>query len=158
MVSLDNKKSDDTSLIIPAGKIIFNEGQKSKYLYLLKRGDVRLIKNHGGKYLTILKNMSSPGILNEISVLTQRPTEFLALAHSEVELILIDQSNITTVLAKSPDWIGAMMSTLCERLKATEDMIAEHNLNNSFMDQSLTLKKEEEARYFKAIEEFKPTH
>lgn len=148
------EKKEEKPLDFTSGSIIFAQGRPSKYLYLLKKGEVRLIKNDNGK-LSVIKNCTAPDILNEVSVLTKKPLEYSAICRSEVEIVLVDQKNIMSVLGAGPTWIPEILATLCERLASTEEMILEHNLLSTLDDKDLKLSKEEESRFLNALENFK---
>ena len=153
MNNLPLGKSLDSPIGFKAGTVIFSKGESSKYLYLLKTGVVSLLSENGTK-LVVIKNCKEKDILNEVSVLTNKPVGFSAIAKTDIELVLIDQKDILAVLKNGPTWIPEMFETLCERLKSTEEMILEHNLLAGEKDPSLVLTKEDEKKYIKLLSEY----
>ena len=145
-------KGVDAPVLYKAGTIIFAQGRPSKYLYLVKRGEVRLVKFKGNS-LTCIELCSEKEILNEVAILTNKPNELTAIAKTDVELVLVDQKDILSVIKNSPTWIPEIFETLCERLKHTQEMIEEHNLAAE-KDPRLLLNKDEEKKYLQALADF----
>jgi CRP-like cAMP-binding protein len=144
------KVTTDSPLMYKAGSVIFGQGQNSKYLYLLKKGQVRLLKVNGQK-LSIIQVCNEQDILNEVSVLTNQPTEYAAIAKSDVELVIVDHKDVQAIMKSGPEWIPEIFETLCERLKHTQDFIEEHQLLSGEKDPNFVLSKEDERKYFQAI-------
>lgn len=154
MINLPSGRSTDTPIEFRAGTVIFIEGEVSKYLYILKKGQMRLLKTNG-QHLTVIKICNEKEILNEVSVLTSKPTEFTAIAKTNVELVLVEQKDILSVIKSGPTWIPEIFNTLCERLITTLEIIEEHNLMAGERNLDMVLSKEEEAIYLNALSEYK---
>jgi len=152
MSNLSAGKGTDAPILFKAGTVIFAQGKTSKYLYLVKKGEVRLLKSKGYG-LNVIQVCGEREILNEVAVLTSKPNDLTAIAKTDVELVLVDQKEILSVIKNSPKWIPDIFETLCERLKLTQDMINEHNLDQE-KDPRLLLSKEDEARYLTALNNF----
>jgi CRP-like cAMP-binding protein len=93
-------------------------------------------------------------VLNEVSVLSNKPTEFAAVAKTDVELVLVEQKDILAVVNSGPSWISNIFKTLCERLIATNEIIVEHNLKSGSQDPETILSNEEELFHSKALREY----
>ncbi len=140
-------------VVYKAGAVIFAQGKSSKHLYLVKSGKVRLIK-FSGQRLNAFELCEAGSILNEVSVLMNEPNQFAAIAKTDAELLLVEQKDISSVIKGSPSWIPDIFKTLCERLKATQEMIEEHNLLAGEKDPSLIISKEDEKKYIEALAAF----
>jgi CRP/FNR family cyclic AMP-dependent transcriptional regulator len=145
-------KGADAPIIFKAGTVIFAQGKISKYLYLIKHGEVRLV-NFKGNSITAIQICGEREILNEVAVLTGKPNELTAIAKTDVELVLVDQKDVMEVINNSPSWIPEIFETLCERLKHTQEMIEEHNLAAE-RDPRLMLTKDEEKKCIQALAEY----
>lgn len=145
----------ENPITVKEGTVLFSQGENSRYLYLVKKGKVILLKN-SGHHLNIIKVCGEKEILNEVSVISNKPSEFAAIAKTEVELVLVEQKDILSVIKNSPSWVPEIFETLCERLKSTEDIINEHNLNAAGEKSAdLIMTKEEEKKYINALAEHK---
>lgn len=152
MSNLSTGKGTDAPILFKAGTVIFAQGKPSKYLYLVKKGEVRLLKNKGHG-LDVIQVCGEKEILNEVSVLTNKPNDLTAIAKTDVELVLVEQKEILSVINNSPKWIPDLFETLCERLKLTQDMIIEHSLDQE-KNPRLLLSKEDEGKYLLALDNF----
>lgn len=154
MKGLSSDKAE-APVIVRAGTVLFAQGEHSRYLYLVKRGKVVLLKNNGS-HLNIIKVCGEKEILNEVSVLTKQPNEFAAIARTETELVLVEQKDILSVIKNSSDWVPEIFQTLCERLKSTEEIIHEHSLvDTGEKSADMILSKEDEKKYISALAEHK---
>jgi CRP/FNR family cyclic AMP-dependent transcriptional regulator len=150
MVNLPLGKGTDAPISFKAGTVLFHEGEQSKFLYLVKKGEVRLLKASGQK-LNVINICKEKNILNEVSVLTNKPVEYAAIAKTDVELVLVEQKDINTVIKNGPEWVSEMFETLCERLSHTLEMIQEHNLMAGEKNASFVLTKDEEKKYLELL-------
>ncbi len=137
----------------PAGTVIFKQGKASKHLFLLKKGEVRLIKDNGQRLL-VMRVCRSEEILNEVEVLTNKSAEYSAIALTEVELVKVDAGDVRQVLKLGPSWIKDLLDTLCERLNHTEELIIEHGLQSTDTDKEFIISKQEQEKYREALEKF----
>ena len=152
MSNLSANNSLDVPVLFKAGAVIYVQGKMSKYLYLVKKGEVRLLKANGYG-LNLIQICYEKEILNEVPILTGKVNDVTAIAKTDVELVLVDQKEILSIINNSPKWIPDIFQTLCERLKHTQDMINEHNLDQE-KDPRLLLSKEDEAKYLTALNNF----
>ena len=152
MSNISANKGVDAPIHFKAGTVIFAQGTKPKYLYLVKKGEVRLIKAKG-QNLSAIELCGEKQILNEVAILTNAPSEFAAIAKTDVELVLVEQKDILSVIKNSPKWVPEIFETLCERLKHTQEMIEEHNLASE-KDPRLVISKDDEKKYLQALLDF----
>lgn len=149
MNSIFETKRIDVPVMFKAGTVIFKQGSHSRYLYLVKKGEVILVKAKGQK-LSAIDICEVKDILNEVAVLTGKPNDLTAIAKTDVELVLIDQKDVLDAINSSPSWVPDIFQTLCERLKSTQEMIEEHNLAGD-KDARLLINREDELKYLNAI-------
>ena len=145
-------KSTELPLRFKEGAIIFAQGKMSKFLYLVKSGEVILVKFKGSS-LTAIELCLAKDILNEVAILTNQPNELTAIAKTDVELVIVDHKDIQEVIKKSPEWISDIFQTLCERLVLTQEMINEHNLATE-KDPRLFINKDDEKKYLSSLAEY----
>lgn len=156
MINLPSGTNTNAPIAFKEGSVIFGEGENSKFLVIVKKGAIRLIKSKG-QHLNILKVCKEKEILNEVSILTNKPTAFAAIAKTDVELVLIEKKDIEKVLKNGPGWINAIFETLCERLISTQEIIDEHNLQSGEKEVEMLLNKDDEAKCLNALLTYKST-
>lgn len=143
-------KSIEAPIMHKAGTVIFGQGQNPKYLYIVKKGQVHLLKINGQK-LNVVDVCKEKDILNKVSIITNKPTEYAAVAKTDVELVIIDHKDIQAIIQSGPEWVPEIFETLCERLKSTQDFIEEHQLLSGERNPDFILSKEDEKKYFQAL-------
>ena len=151
-MAIVKSRNVDAPILYKSGSIIFAQGRVSKYLYIVKSGEVRLVKFKGNS-LTIVQVCKSRDILNEMEILTDAENELTAIAHSECEIVLVEKADIQAVMQSAPNWIPDIFKTLCERLKHTQEIIEEHNLVTD-KNPELLLSKEDEIKLKKIYADY----
>lgn len=141
--------NDSGVAVFKKGELIFAENSTNKHLFIVKKGEVHLVKSKG-QFLKVLQICQSKDILNEVAIIMKKENEFSAFAKTDVELVLVDQKDIQSIMRNSPRWVSEIFSTLCERLTHTQHMIAEHNLDND-IDPRLSITKEVEMNYIQQL-------
>lgn len=154
MASTSLVKNLDSVTFFKKGTVIFAEGLPSKNLYLVKSGEVRLLKTKNNKLMS-LGILKEKEILNEVSILTKTPNEFSAIANTDVELVLVSEKDLRAVIDSGPKWVDGLFQTLCERLLSIQDVIEEHQIKDMTEDKDLMLTKEQEMEYTAMIRSYK---
>lgn len=154
MAVTSSNKNLDSVTFFKKGTVIFAEGFLNKNLYLIKRGEVRLLKNKINKLVSV-GILREKEILNEVAILTSSKNSFSAIADTDVELVLIPEKDLRTVIESGPKWVDELLQTLCERLVSVQDVIEEHQVKDTITDKDLLLSKEQELDYLELIKAFK---
>lgn len=154
MTNLLFAKNESNSVIYKEGEVVFTQGESSKFLYIIKKGEIHLLKIQG-KRLFIIRTCKEKEILNEVSILTNKPIDFAAVAKTDVELVLIEQNDILSIIKSGATWIPKILESLCERLKTSQAIIDDHNLLSGEKNPDMILNKEDEMQYLKTLNEHK---
>lgn len=154
MSDLKSNKNQNGGLTYRAGAVIYVPGKVAKKLYILKSGEVRLLR-FNNQHLQVVQVCKASEILNEVSILLNLPIDHCAIAKTDVELVSIDSNDIQQVIKMCPTWVPDIFKTLCERLVDSQEIINEHNLITlDNLNPNLVLSKEDEKKYLEAIAEF----
>jgi CRP-like cAMP-binding protein len=148
-----NSNSSPQATLVTTGSVVYTEGKPTKFLYIIKKGEVRLMKlvnNH----LHVLHICSAGEIIGDISVLTNKNVDHTAVALHDVELMLIDANDIRSVINKCPKWVNEIFKTLCERLVDSQEIIDSHNLLMCSLEKNYIITKEEDKILKQRIAEF----
>lgn len=107
-----------------AGTVLFNRHDAGNVVFMLERGRVALSRptDDRSRVLQILK----PGdIFGDVAVLLGQSAPVNAIALDDVELLTIDGGNLLKLLMTRPAISMRWMSSLAERLAATQDRLEE---------------------------------
>lgn len=147
-------KNLDSVTFFKKGTVIFAEGIASKNLYLVKSGEVRLLKNKNNKLVSI-GILKEKEVLNEVAVLTKTKNSFSAIANTDVELVLVSEKDLRSVIDSGPKWVDELFQTLCERLTSIQEVIEEHQLKDLVDEKDMLLTKEQEIEYTALIRSYR---
>ena len=95
-----------------AGKVIFEEGQTAKKMYVIKEGKVDL-KVGDKTMLTI----GSGELLGEMALIDYNARSATAVANSECQLIPIDEKRFLFLVQQTPFFALHVMRILVDRLR-----------------------------------------
>lgn len=133
----------DNKVYLPQ-EIIFLEGAKAEQLYIIKRGEVRLVKGMGKKMISLGINKEKD-FLGEIALFAGEKYEYTAYATKETELVPILKEELELALSESPKWAKDLIVTLGKRLSHSEDIVREHHLHDeSYLSQNALIHEEYE--------------
>lgn len=114
------------------GDVLIEEGTTSKMLYILRKGYVRVDRNHDGQPLTYAR-LGANEIFGEMSFLEQADASATVVAEEDVEVDCIDGPFLTALLASEPGFsarfYNSMAVTLSHRLRDISVNLGELNLN-----------------------------
>lgn len=154
MILSSNQEGSNDVIRILKKEIIFLEGEASKYLYIIRHGKVRLVKEADNRLisLTVLKQKE---FLGEIGIFDESIMNNTAIALEETELIKVEKKDIRNFLANSPQWVNKIMLTLSDRLKSANEIIKEHKIIDNRPELENNLSPEEEVELKEAISKHK---
>jgi len=111
------------------GDSLFREGEKSFHFYIIRRGEVEVYKRSSeGKKLPIATVEEGQSI-GELAMLDHQPRSASARALTKVSAILVSEDAYRELLDDLPEWARAMLESLADRLRKTNDIIKK-NTNN----------------------------
>jgi len=147
-------KNLDSVTYFKKGTVIFAEGMPSKNLYIIKSGEVRLLKNKNNKLYT-LAICRDKEILNEIAILTNTNNSYSAITEKDTEVVMVSEKDINASITSGPLWIEELLGTLCERLVSVKEVVEEHQLQDTMSDKELIMSREQENEYLNLIQVYK---
>jgi CRP-like cAMP-binding protein len=135
-------------------EIIFVEGEVSNHLYIIKRGEVRIVKENQGRLIPITI-LEEKDFLGELSIFSDQPRMATAIAMGETELVAIKRTEIKSILSTLPVWINDLMHTLSDRLNALDELIKEHKIIDEDVTEGNRFEHGEEHMILSKIKEYK---
>lgn len=117
------------------GELLFNEGDTSRAMYLIKSGMIRLYKKKGDSQIE-LNTVRSGEILGELAFLDGNPRSASAEALTDSELVEISGPTFQAVLGGMPDWVKILLKTVVGRLRAASNRIRQLESASTSFDYS----------------------
>ncbi|MBU6155053.1 MAG: Crp/Fnr family transcriptional regulator, partial [Bdellovibrionales bacterium] len=109
-------------ITLKAKDILFEEGDQSKSMYLIKGGAIRIFKRKGDGKIEI-ETLRSGQVVGELSFFDGQARSASAESLVTSELIEITRSALDSALNQSPEWLVTLIKTITARLRAANNRI-----------------------------------
>jgi signal transduction histidine kinase/predicted CoA-binding protein len=111
-----------TEVNLPAGAALFAEGSPGDQAYVIKEGEIEILKASGGR--SVLIAVRKPGeVIGEMALLEAAPRFASGRARTDSVLLAISHTQLEELLNTSPSAARAMLFTITSRLRSTELML-----------------------------------
>ncbi|MCB1177499.1 MAG: cyclic nucleotide-binding domain-containing protein, partial [Leptospiraceae bacterium] len=129
---------------VAEGTILFEEGEKGRDFYLLKKGLVEIYKTTEMGEKVVL-NMIEPGnIFGEMSMITGHPRAATAICKTNCLISTSDGDNLEALVLNNPQFSYKLMQTLATRLSKSEGILMS---KIQILEAEMQLLKEQNAIY-----------
>ena len=108
----------------PAGTRVLHEGDASDACYVVRRGELRVTREHSGGRAIALATLHPGDMFGELAMLDGEARSASVETLSEVDLVAIAASDMRGLLAKNPQITVKLVSALTLRLRETNERIA----------------------------------
>jgi len=125
-VSAPNKdaaNADDLSsyfVSVNAGDFVFREHDQGTDMFIIRNGQVELLKQHAGQPRQIAM-LEVGDFFGEMSLLEELPREVSARAVGPVDLLRIDVTTFDRIVQEAPEVPVRMLRKLCQRLREYQE-------------------------------------
>lgn len=109
------------SKVVPAGEFIFREGEAGDQLFVIKSGEVEIVRieDEMSEEIAFLQ----PGdVFGELGVLGQKTRNASARAFSDSEILIINRETTAQLAKKLPSFDMLVGKRFLERSKASEEI------------------------------------
>lgn len=105
------------------GKVVFWEGDQPQFLFILKKGKVKLFKQSSSGKETILRIVDMGDTFGELALFDGRPYSMSARAMEAISVIKIPRPEFLNLLKKHPAMSFEIILELSRRLRDSQDII-----------------------------------
>src|SRR5512146_362536 len=107
---------------LKAGEELFAEGSLGDRAYIIKEGEVEILKFSGGREV-LLALRKAGDVIGEMSLLEAAPRNASVRARTDCLLLAISHEQLNNLLTTSTSAAVALLHTITSRLQATEIML-----------------------------------
>ncbi len=109
---------------------IFSENDRSRDLYFIEKGSVRILKNKDGKKME-LALLKEGAIFGEMALLDGKPRSASAVANEDCQLTVVSEQEFNKKIENVPNWYLSLIRIASERLRQINDQLNfGHRLHN----------------------------
>ena len=116
-------------LAVPAGSLVFREGEEGSGLLLLLKGSVEVIKQGPNGLTQQLATVDAPSVLGELSLISERRHSASIRATTDCEFRVLGREDFLRLLERdnlaAHKLIGAIAEVLARRLRRMNDIMLE---------------------------------
>ena len=107
---------------LKAGEILFNEGDPSRSIFIVKNGaiSIRMVK---GKSPVEVGRIKANEIIGELSFFDRLPRSATAVAMIDLEVVEIPFEAMEKIYNNIPDYMKTIMASLADRLRKANEQI-----------------------------------
>jgi CRP/FNR family transcriptional regulator len=102
-----------------AGSVIFFEGDFGQEMYIVKSGEVEIIKEIGDGSIVLAK-LGENEFFGEMALFGEPKRSSTIRTSADTELIAINKQMLESQFRKVPEWLVAMIKTIAQRILNTE--------------------------------------
>lgn len=112
----------------PARKMIFATSEPGDTMLLIETGRVEISLTSESGRRSILAQLGPEDVVGEMAVLDGQSRSADALAATDVTGCILTRAHVMSFLKRNPDTALAVISALCQRLRVTNQSLADHVL------------------------------
>jgi len=109
-------------ITLKAKDILFEEGDQSKNMYVIKGGAIRIFKRKGDGKIEI-ETLRSGQVVGELSFFDGQPRSASAEALVTTEVIEITRPALDAALGQAPEWLVSLIKTIAARVRGANNRI-----------------------------------
>ena len=110
-----------------AGQVVFREGDSGDTCFVVRSGAVKITREHGGRTIA-LAELRAGDMFGELAMFGGETRSATAQALEETAAVALLAGDIRRLLMSSPDIAVKMLETMADRVRATNERLA----NQSF--------------------------
>jgi CRP-like cAMP-binding protein len=114
MVEINIFSRDPNAIDLPAGSVIFTEGENGNLMYAVVAGVVELA--HGG---IVVEEVGPTGILGELALIDHSPRSATATAKTDARVVPVDEKRFMFLVQEHPTFALLVMRVMSDRIRKT---------------------------------------
>jgi len=107
---------------LPAGTILFKDGDTGKQMFVLQKGKIKISKQVGDQEKT-LANLTAGEFFGEMAILNNEPRTATATVEEDSVVLVIDTKTFESMIRGNAEIALRMIKKLAERLKEADEQI-----------------------------------
>ena len=112
MSIIDLLPSDARLTSVPAGEVIFAQGDRGELMYVVAEGQAQILID--GK---VVETVGAGGILGEMALIDAEPRSATAITKTPCVLVPVDEKSFTGLVTRRPQFALQVMRVLAHRLR-----------------------------------------
>lgn len=103
---------------IPAGQVLFREGDQGNFMYVLMSGTAEIIVRN-----RVLETAEAGAIVGEMAIIEGRPRSATVVAKTDCRVLPIERERFNFLIQQKPEFALHIMQVLAARLRKTDAIL-----------------------------------
>ncbi|WII72531.1 cyclic nucleotide-binding domain-containing protein [Bdellovibrio sp. 22V] len=116
----DGENSNYRLRFLAANEVLIQHGEKGDYVYLVKSGKLKAYREDNGQHV-VLGQIQPGEFVGEMSYINNEARSASVMSLTDCELIEIPSKSLDVLLFSRPAWSKALVKTLSQRLKNSNE-------------------------------------
>lgn len=108
----------------PKGAVVFHEGDDSDACYVIRRGEIRVTRQHPDGRAITLATLGEGEIVGELAMLDGEERSATVEALDDIELLALSSKDMRGLLARNPAITAKLVVALTRRVRDTNERVA----------------------------------
>ncbi len=104
--------------VVPAGEILFKEGEPAEFMYVLMSGTAEIIARN-----RVLETAEAGAIVGEMAMIDESVRSATVVAKTDCKFLPIERERFNFFIQKRPEFAQHVMRVLVDRLRRTDAML-----------------------------------
>lgn len=109
---------DQQSELFPAGKTVFQAGDKGESMFVVIEGEVDIIIHN-----ETVESVGPGGVFGEMALVEERPRIATAVIKTDARLVAIDRKRFMNVVQHNPFFALQLMTVMAGRLRRMDEKL-----------------------------------
>jgi putative peptide zinc metalloprotease protein len=139
---------------LPAGAIIFKQGEPGDKCYLIHSGKVEIVHHDGNQHEKQLATLKPPTLFGEATLITHAPRNATARTMEDTELLVLNHAYLSELLETEENVASMFMTLMVDRSRPKQNShVSLHQRNTADGYELTILKNPDNGNYFKLSEQ-----
>lgn len=103
---------------VPAGEVLFKEGDRPEFMYVLMSGTAEIIIRN-----RVLETAEAGAIVGEMAMIDESPRSATVVAKTDCKFLPIERERFNFFVQKKPEFARHVMRVLVDRLRRTDALL-----------------------------------
>jgi putative peptide zinc metalloprotease protein len=139
---------------VPPGTVIFQQGEVGDKCYLIRRGQVDIVRTEEDGTERRLATLKPPTLFGEATMITHAPRNATARAASDCELLVLKHQYLSELIETEDNVANMFMTLMVDRSRPQQNpRVSPHNRTTADGQEIVILKNPDNGKYFKLSQE-----
>ena len=104
--------------VVPAGQVLFREGERAEFMYVLMSGTAEIIVRN-----RVMETAEAGAIVGEMAMIDESVRSATVIAKTDCKFLPIERERFNFFIQQKPEFAQHVMRVLVDRLRRTDSVL-----------------------------------